>query len=65
MDHKIFVESFGELFKIKKFFVVATQMITGIAFGLVVFSLDFESFYYLIILQAICFCFRNYESGCD
>ena len=40
---------FLELFKTKKFFVVATQLITGITFGLVAFSLNLPHFFSIAI----------------
>jgi PAT family beta-lactamase induction signal transducer AmpG len=43
-----------EMFKTKKFFVVATQMITGITFSLVAFSLQLPNFFiYSIVLMGI------------
>ena len=40
---------FLELFKTKKFFVIATQLITGITFGLVAFALNLPHFFSITI----------------
>lgn len=40
---------FLEMYKTKKFFVVATQLITGVMFGLVAFSLHLPSFFAISI----------------
>lgn len=46
--------SFLEMFKSKKYFVVATEMISGVAFGLVALSLSLPSFFvYAIALMAV------------
>ena len=36
---------FMELYKTKKFYVVTTQMVTGVGFGLVALSLTFSNFF--------------------
>ena len=40
---------FLELFKTKKFFVITTQLITGVTFGLVAFSLNLPHFFSISI----------------
>ena len=58
---------FLELFKTKKFFVVATQLITGIAFGLVALSLNLDSFFAISIalLAVIAFSGATHDIACD
>ena len=58
---------FLELFKTKKFFVVATQLITGIAFGLVALSLNLDSFFDISIalLAVIAFSGATHDIACD
>lgn len=58
---------FLELFKTKKFFVVATQMITGIAFGLVALSLNLNSFFGISIalLAIVAFSGATHDIVCD
>lgn len=58
---------FLELFKTKKFFVVATQLITGIAFGLVALSLNLNSFFAISIalLAVIAFSGATHDIACD
>ena len=58
---------FLELFKIKKFFVVATQLTTGIAFGLVALSLNLSSFFAISIalLAVIAFSGATHDIACD
>ena len=58
---------FLELFKTKKFFVVATQMITGIAFGLVALSLNLNSFFGISIalLAIVAFSGATHDIACD
>ncbi|MGN1217046.1 MAG: MFS transporter [Phocaeicola sp.] len=58
---------FLELFKTKKFFVVATQMITGIAFGLVALSLNLNSFFTISIalLAIVAFSGATHDIACD
>ena len=41
---------FLELFRTKKFFVIATQLVTGVAFGLVALSLTFSHFFLIAII---------------
>lgn len=46
--------AFLEMFKTKKYFVIATELITGVAFGLVAMSLPLPSFFpYAIALMAV------------
>lgn len=58
---------FLELFKTKKFFVVATQMVTGIAFGLVALSLNLNSFFTISIalLAIVAFSGATHDIACD
>lgn len=58
---------FLELFKTKKFFVVATQLTTGIAFGLVALSLNLSSFFAISIalLAVIAFSGATHDIACD
>ncbi len=58
---------FLELFKTKKFFVVATQMVTGIAFGLVALSLSLNSFFTISIalLAIVAFSGATHDIACD
>lgn len=58
---------FLELFKTKKFFVVATQMVTGIAFGLVALSLNLNSFFTISIalLAIVAFSGATHDIVCD
>ena len=58
---------FLELFKTKKFFVVATQLITGITFGLVSFSLNLPHFFSIAIalLAIIAFSGATHDIVCD
>lgn len=58
---------FLELFKTKKFFVVATQLITGIAFGLVALSLNLDSFFAIsiVLLAVIAFSGATHDIACD
>ena len=58
---------FLELFRTKKFFVVATQMITGIAFGLVALSLNLNSFFGISIalLAIVAFSGATHDIACD
>lgn len=58
---------FLELFKTKKFFVVATQLITGIAFGLVALSLNLNSFFSISIalLAIVAFSGATHDIACD
>lgn len=58
---------FLELFKTKKFFVIATQLITGITFGLVAFSLQLPNFFSIAIglLAVIAFSGATHDIACD
>lgn len=58
---------FLELFKTKKFFVVATQLITGVTFGLVAFSLNLPHFFSIAIalLAIIAFSGATHDIACD
>ena len=58
---------FLELFKTKKFFVVATQLTTGIAFSLVALSLNLSSFFAISIalLAVIAFSGATHDIACD
>ena len=58
---------FLELFKTKKFFVVITQLITGVTFGLVAFSLNLPHFFSIAIalLAVIAFSGATHDIACD
>ena len=58
---------FLELFKTKKFFVVTTQLITGVTFGLVAFSLNLPHFFSISIalLAIIAFSSATHDIACD
>ncbi len=58
---------FLELFKTKKFWVVTTQFITGITFGLVAFSLGLPHFFSIAIalLAIIGFSGATHDIACD
>lgn len=58
---------FLELFKTKKFFVIVTQMVTGITFGLVAFSLNLPHFFSISIalLAVIAFSGATHDIACD
>ena len=58
---------FLELFKTKKFFVVVTQLITGVTFGLVAFSLGLPHFFSISIalLAIIAFSGATHDIACD
>ncbi|MCF2551550.1 MFS transporter [Bacteroides caecigallinarum] len=58
---------FLELFKTKKFFVVVTQLISGIAFGLVALSLNLNSFFAISIalLAVVAFSGATHDIACD
>lgn len=58
---------FLELFKTKKFFVVTTQLITGVTFGLVAFSLNLPHFFSISIalLAIIAFSGATHDIACD
>lgn len=58
---------FLELFRTKKFFVIATQLITGVTFGLVAFSLNLPHFFSISIalLAVIAFSGATHDIACD
>lgn len=58
---------FLELFKTKKFFVVFTQLVTGVTFGLVAFSLNLPHFFSVAIalLAIIAFSGATHDIVCD
>lgn len=58
---------FLELFKTKKFFVVTTQLISGVTFGLVAFSLNLPHFFSISIalLAIIAFSGATHDIACD
>ena len=58
---------FLELFKTKKFFVIITQLITGVTFGLVAFSLHLPHFFSIAIalLGIIAFSGATHDIACD
>lgn len=58
---------FLELFKTKKFFVIVTQLITGITFGLVAFSLQLPHFFCIAIalLAIVAFSGATHDIACD
>ena len=58
---------FLELFKTKKFFVILTQLVTGITFGLVAFSLNLPHFFSISIalLAVIAFSGATHDIVCD
>ena len=58
---------FLELFKTKKFFVVITQLITGVTFGLVAFSSNLPHFFSIAIalLAVIAFSGATHDIACD
>ena len=58
---------FIELFKTRKFFVILTQIITGITFGLVAFSLQLPHFFSISIglLAIIAFSGATHDIACD
>lgn len=58
---------FLELFKTKKFYVVTTQLVTGVAFGLVALSLTTEHFFLvaLIFLAVVAFSGATHDIACD
>ncbi len=57
---------FLELFKTKKFYVVTTQIITGVAFGLVALSLTMEHFFLvaIIFLSVVAFSGATHDIAC-
>lgn len=58
---------FLELFKTKRFFVIATQLVTGITFGLVAFALHLPHFFSIAIalLAVIAFSGATHDIVCD
>ena len=58
---------FMELFGTKKFYVVATQLITGAAFGLVALSLTFGNFFAaaILFLAIVAFSGATHDIACD
>ena len=58
---------FLELFKTKKFWVVLTQMVSGVTFGLVAFSLGLPNFFTIAIalLAVIGFSGATHDIVCD
>ena len=58
---------FIELFKTRKFFVIATQLITGVTFGLVAFALQLPHFFSISIglLAVIAFSGATHDIACD
>lgn len=58
---------FMELFGTKKFYVVATQLITGAAFGLVALSLTFGNFFAaaILFLAIVAFSGATHDVACD
>ena len=58
---------FLELFRTKKFFVIVTQLITGVTFGLVAFSLNLSHFFSISIalLAVIAFSGATHDIACD
>ena len=58
---------FMELYKTKKFYVVTTQMVTGVGFGLVALSLTFSNFFAasISILALIAFSGATHDIAAD
>lgn len=58
---------FLELYKTKKFYVVATQIVTGVAFGLVALSLGLSHFFAVAIafLAIVAFSGATHDIACD
>lgn len=58
---------FLELFRTRKFYVVVTQFITGVAFGLVALSLTFNHFFPVAIafLALVAFSGATHDIACD
>lgn len=58
---------FLELFKTRKFYVVTTQLLTGVAFGLVALSLTFHHFFpvAIIFLAIVAFSGATHDIACD
>ena len=58
---------FLELFRTKKFFVIVTQLITGVTFGLVAFALNLSHFFsiYIALLAIVAFSGATHDIACD
>jgi len=58
---------FLELFRTKKFYVVTTQLVTGVAFGLVALSLTLSGFFTvaIIFLAIVAFSGATHDIACD
>ena len=58
---------FLELYRTKKFFVVITQLLSGLLFGLVAFSLKFDYFFAISIstMAVIAFSGATHDIACD
>ncbi|MDE5683022.1 MAG: MFS transporter, partial [Muribaculaceae bacterium] len=58
---------FLELFRTKKFYVVTTQLVTGIAFGLTALSLNFPEFFApaIFFLAIVAFSGATHDIACD
>ena len=58
---------FLELFRTKKFFVIVTQLITGITIGLVAFALNLSHFFSISIalLAIVAFSGATHDIACD
>ena len=58
---------FLELFKTKKFFVITTQITSGVMFGLLAFSLSLPDFfcYAIALLAVIAFCGATHDIAAD
>ena len=58
---------FLELFRTKKFFVIVTQLITGVTFGLVAFALNLSHFFSISIalLAIVAFSGATHDIACD
>ena len=58
---------FLELFRTKKFFVIVTQLITGVTFGLVAFALNLSHFFSIsiVLLAIVAFSGATHDIACD
>ena len=58
---------FLEMYRTKKFFVVITQLLSGLLFGLVAFSLKFDYFFAISIstMAVIAFSGATHDIACD
>ncbi len=67
LDIETIVESFLELFQTKKFFVIVTQLITGVTFGLVAFAFQPSHFFSISIalLAIVAFSGATHDIACD